>query len=186
MSAIGDDCLLSCLSCLWLCKYVSCVSGTCLLVAVCFCLLTSSICLCGDCWCVTWSSVSGYAIFCHHSLSGNFLIKKFFCLSPICLLESVLCFLVVWHLSNMVWLTLSYSYPCINVTVSNKCWQSTHILLKHHFISTLNHSNMLQPYWAILKEYNWYIAAAGSTKWVTRCKIKLSLMCVVCCHVGAL
>ena len=50
-------CLLSYHPCSCLCRNVSCVSGTFLLVALSFFLLTSSICLLGDCWSVTQFSV---------------------------------------------------------------------------------------------------------------------------------
>jgi len=48
------------------------------------------------------------------------------------------------------------------------------MLLKHHFISTLYHSNMLNPMGPSSKSAIDNIAAAWSTKWVTRCKIQMS------------
>lgn len=38
---------------------MSCASSTCLLVALSFCLFNYSICVHGDCWCVTWFFVGG-------------------------------------------------------------------------------------------------------------------------------
>jgi hypothetical protein len=49
----------------------------------------------------------------------------------------------------------------------------TPVLLRHNFIKDMPHSSMFQPLKSHLQEYNWYILAASSTKWVTVCKIQL-------------
>jgi len=40
--------------------------------------------------------------------------------------------------------TLPYSYLCNSVTISNT-YKRTHVLLNHHFINTINKSNIFQP-----------------------------------------
>jgi hypothetical protein len=55
----------------------------------------------------------------------------------------------------------------------------TPVLLSHNFIKAMRHCSMFQLLKSHLQEYNWYIPAASSTKWVTICKVQLRVYCVL-------
>jgi hypothetical protein len=116
VSAVCVDCLLTSLPHSWLHMNVSCASGTCLLVALSLCLLTSSICVCCDCWCITWFCVGGWSsvllVFCiwQFSYKNSKLFSHLFITNLSFWWYTLLpCF---WHLANMESVVCCFLYFC--------------------------------------------------------------------------